>query len=174
MSQFQNGRVITTNKDLKDLNMIENNTTQNNFQSEALYGIQEQTQLNQLYFSKANMSIIQNKIRYQVYLNTEKKHVIDNQSDVELEIIMRSIYLQHSPNLPDQIKEQIKYLNQLVTNWCVDILIPEIYQYMGYLKEVEYMPVPLEHPVKLIIKRYKKFKISYNNFLNINYNYIYI
>ena len=158
MSQFQNGRVITTNKNLKDLNMIENNSTQNNFQSEALYGIQEQTQLNQLYFSKANMKIIQNKIRYQVYLNTEKKHVIDNQSDVELEIVMRSIYLQHSPNLPNQIKEQIKYLNQLVTNWCVEKIIPEIYQYMGYLKEVEYMPVPLEHPVNLSSKGTKNLR----------------
>lgn len=158
MSQFQNGRVITTNKDLKDLNMIENNSTQNNFQSEALYGIQEQTQLNQLYFSKANMKIIQNKIRYQVYLNTEKKHIIDNQSDVELEIVMRSIYLQHSPNLPNQIKEQIKYLNQLVTNWCVEKIIPEIYQYMGYLKEVEYMPVPLEHPVNLSSKGTKNLR----------------
>ena len=158
MSQFQNGRVITTNKDLKDLNMIENNSTQNNFQSEALYGIQEQTQLNQLYFSKANMKIIQNKIRYQVYLNTEKKHVIDNQSDVELEIVMRSTYLQHSPNLPNQIKEQIKYLNDLVTNWCVEKIIPEIYQYMGYLKEVEYMPVPLEHPVNLSSKGTKNLR----------------
>lgn len=158
MSQFQNGRVITTNKDLKDLNMIENNSTQNNFQSEALYGIQEQTQLNQLYFSKANMKIIQNKIRYQVYLNTEKKHVIDNQSDVELEIVMRSIYLQHSPNLPNQIQEQIKYLNELVTNWCVEKIIPEIYQYMGYLKEVEYMPVPLEHPVNLSSKGTKNLR----------------
>ena len=49
MSQFQNGRVITTNQPLKDLNMIENNKTLNNFQVEALYGIQETTQLNQLY-----------------------------------------------------------------------------------------------------------------------------
>ncbi len=158
MSQFQNGRVITTNKNLKDLNMIENNSTQNNFQSEALYGIQEQTQLNQLFFSKANMNIIQNKIRYQVYLNTEKKHIIDNQSDVELEIVMRSTYLQHSPNLPNQIKEQIKYLNDLVTNWCVEKIIPEIYQYMGYLKEVEYMPVPLEHPVNLSSKGTKNLR----------------
>ena len=158
MSQFQNGRVITTNKNLKDLNMIENSSIQNNFQSEALYGIQEQTQLNQLFFSKANMNIIQNKIRYQVYLNTEKKHIIDNQSDVELEIVMRSTYLQHSPNLPNQIKEQIKYLNDLVTNWCVEKIIPEIYQYMGYLKEVEYMPVPLEHPVNLSSKGTKNLR----------------
>lgn len=158
MSKFQNGRVITTNESIKDLDMIENNTTQTNFQSEALYGIQEQTQLNQLYFSKANMNIIQNKIRYKVYLNTEKKYVIDKQSDVELEIVMRSIYLQHSPNLPNQTKEQIKYLNDLVTNWCSEKIIPEIYQYMGYLKEVEYMPVPLEHPVNLSSKGTKNLR----------------
>ena len=152
MNQFQNGRVITTNQPLKDLGMIENNSTQKNFQEEALYGIQEQTQLNQLYFSKANMDIIQNKIRYEVYMKTDKKHIIDNQSPIELEIVMRSIYLQHSPNLPTQIKEQIKYLNDLVTNWCVEKIIPEIYQYMGYLKEVEYMPVPIEHPQNLSSK----------------------
>ncbi len=158
MNQFQNGRVISTNENLKDLNMIENNSTQNNFQSEALYGIQEQTQLNQLFFSKANMSIIQNKIRYQVYLNTEKKHIIDNQSDVELEIVMRSVYLQHSPNLPNQIKEQIVYLNDLVTNWCVEKIIPEIYQYFGYLKEVSHMPVPIEHPVNISSKGTKNLR----------------
>lgn len=158
MNQFQNGRVITTNKPLKDLQMIENNTTQVNFQQEALYGIQETTHLNQLFFSKENMNIIQDKIRYQVYLNTEKKHIIGKQSDVELEIIMRSIYLQHSPNLPNQIKEQIKYLNELVCNWCVEKIIPEIYQYVGYLKEVEYMPVPLEHPVNLSSKGTKNLR----------------
>lgn len=158
MSQFQNGRVITTNQPLKDLNMIENNKTLNNFQVEALYGIQETTQLNQLYFSKKNMSLIQDKIRYEVFLKTEKKHIIDKQSDVELEIIMRSIYLQHSPNLPNQIKEQIKYLNELVSNWCVEKIIPEIYQYVGYLKEVEYMPVPLEHPVNLSSKGTKNLR----------------
>ena len=157
-SQFQNGRVITTGQNLKDLQMIENNETQKNFQTEALYGIQERTQLNELFFSKANMEIIQNKIRYQVYINTEKKHIIGKQSDVELEIIMRSTYLQHSPNLPNQITEQIKYLNELVANWCVEKIIPEVYQYMGYLKEVEYMPVPLEHPVNLSSKGTKNLR----------------
>lgn len=157
-NQFQNGRVITTNENLKDLQMIENNESQSDFQTEALYGIQEKTQLNQLYFSKKNMNIIQDKIRYEVYMNTEKKHIIDKQSDLELEIIMRSTYLQHSPNLPNQITEQLKYLNQLVTNWCVEKIIPEIYQYVGYLKEVQYMPVPIEHPVNLSSKGTKNLR----------------
>ena len=65
---------------------------------------------------------------------------------------MRSIYLQHSPNLPNNIKEQIRYLNQLVVDWCVETIIPEIYQYYGYLKEIEFMPIPLELPLNLSSK----------------------
>ena len=153
-SQFQNGRVIIDEKKpIKDLKMINNNgDAMKNFQVEALYGIQETTKLNQLFFSKANMNIIQDGIRYQVYIKTDKKHIIGKQSELELEIIMRSIYLQHSPNLPNNIKEQIKYLNDLVINWCVEQIIPEIYQYYGYLKEVEYMPTPIDLPLNLSSK----------------------
>ena len=85
-------------------------------------------------------------------MKTDKKHIIGKQSEIELEVIMRSIYLQHSPNLPNQIKEQIKYLNDLVVNWCVEKIIPELYQYLGYLKEVEYMPIPLDLPLNLSSK----------------------
>ena len=33
------------------------------------------------------MDIIQNNIRYTVYNKTNKKHIIDKQSDIELQII---------------------------------------------------------------------------------------
>jgi hypothetical protein len=153
-SQFQNGRVIINEKKtMKDLKMInDNGKVMKNFQVEALYGIQETTQLNQLYFCRANMNEIQAGIKYNVYIKTDKKHIIDKQSEVELEIIMRSIYLQHSPNLPNNIKEQIRYLNQLVVDWCVEAIIPEIYQYFGYLKEVEFMPIPIDLPLNLSSK----------------------
>jgi len=152
-SQFQNGRVILNNKqDVKDINMIEGNKPNNNFQVESLYGIQETSKLNQLFFSKRNMEIIQNNIRYTVYTKTNKKHIIDKQSDIELQIIMRSIYLQHSTNLEYKYKEQIEYLNSLVMNWCVEHIIPQLEQYVGYLKEVEYMPSPIDLPVNLSSK----------------------
>ena len=150
--QTQNGRVIVTDKKLHDLNMVEDENVMKNFQVEALYGIQETTQLNQAYFSRKNMDMIQDNIRYSVYMKTDKKHIIGKQSEIELEVIMRSIYLQHSPNLPNQIKEQIKYLNDLVVNWCVEKIIPELYQYLGYLKEVEYMPIPIDLPLNLSSK----------------------
>ena len=55
-NQFQNGRVTLTKGEVKDIKMIDNqNETMNNFQVEALYGIQETSVLNQLYFSKKNI-----------------------------------------------------------------------------------------------------------------------
>jgi hypothetical protein len=152
-NQFQNGRVTITNDNIKDMSMIDGkNETMQNFQVEALYGIQETSTLNQLFFSKKNMEIIQNMIRYNVYEKSEKKFVIDRQSDIELEIIMRSIYLQHSPNLSNKIKEQIQYLNNLVNDWCVEQIIPEVQQYIGYIKEIEFMPMPIDLPVNLSSK----------------------
>ncbi len=152
-NQFQNGRVTLTNENIKDMKMFENeNKMSNNFQVEALYGIQETSTLNQLFFSKKNMDIIQDMIRYTVYEKSSKKFVIDRQSDVELEIVMRSIYLQHSPNLPNKIKEQITYLNKLVSDWCAEQIIPEVNQYFGYIKEIEYMPVPIDLPLNLSSK----------------------
>ena len=152
-NQFQNGRVTLTSKDVKDMKMIDHeNETMKNFQVEALYGIQETSKLNQLYFSKQNMNNIQDMIRYNAFIKSEKKFVIDKQSDVELEIVMRSVYLQHSPNLPDKTKEQIEYLNKLVSDWCVGQIIPEVNQYIGYIKEIEYMPLPIDLPLNLSSK----------------------
>jgi len=152
-SNFQNGRVTTNGDIVKDMKMIDNqNEVMNNFQVEALYGIQETSKLNQLFFSRKNLDNIQDLIRYTVYMKSDKKYKIDKQSDVELEVIMRSIYLQHSPNLPNKIKEQISYLNKLVSDWCVEQIIPEVQQYVGYIKEIEYMPLPIDLPVNLSSK----------------------
>ena len=152
-NQFQNGRVTTTNENIKDMKMIDREDEKmNNFQVEALYGIQETSTLNHAFFSKKNMNNIQNMVRYNVYEKSDKKYIIDKQSDVELEIIMRSIYLQHSPNLPNKIIEQINYLNKLVCNWCVEQILPEVMQYIGYIKEIEYMPVPMDLPLNLSSK----------------------
>ena len=152
-SNFQNGRVVIESTNMKDIQMIDKNGEKmNNFQVEALYGIQETSQLNQLFFSKKNMDIVQDMIRFNVYEKSEKKFIIDRQSDIELEIVMRSIYLQHSVNLPNKIKEQLQYLNGLVRDWCTQQIIPEVQQYHGYIKEIEYMPLPIDLPLNLSSK----------------------
>ncbi len=156
INQFQNGRLVNyNNNNIKDLDLFEQYTkdgTKQNFQVEALYGIQESSKLSHVFFSRQNLDLIQDGIRYKVYIQSNKKYVIDRQSDVNLEIIMRSIYLQHSPNLPNKISEQIKYLNGLVVDWCVEQIIPEVEQYMGYLSEIQYMPMPIDLPRNLSSK----------------------
>ena len=123
-----------------------------NFQYESMIGIYEPTKLNSLFFSKKNLEIIQAKIRYGVYIKSNKKFKIGNQSDTEIQVIMRSIFLQHSPNLTYGITEQIKYLNNMVADWCIPKILAEVKQYVGYLKDIQTMPMPIDRPVNLSSK----------------------
>lgn len=148
VTQFQNGRVTHTELEKKNtlMNISDNKIVQNNFQEEMLYGIQETSHLNQLYFSRKNLDLIQDMIRYKVYIKSNKKYIIGKQSNREIQIVMRSIYLQQSINLPTNMKEQIIYLNNLVAEWCVEKIIPEVEQYIGYIKDISYYPNPIDLP----------------------------
>ncbi len=151
ITQFQNGRVTHTELEKSKpiplfLTDKKNKIVQNNFQEEMLYGIQETSQLNQLFFSRKNLDLIQDMIRYRVYVKSNKKYIISKQSNTEIQIVMRSIYLQQSTNLPTNIKEQIIYLNNLVVDWCVEKIIPEVEQYIGYIRDISYYPNPIDLP----------------------------
>lgn len=152
LNQKQNGRIIEiSNKNYKNFNLFEEKKNKNNnfFKENALNGIQEKSQLSSLFFSKENINNIQNLIRYTVYRESNNEYVIGNQSTIDLEIIMRSVYLQHSINLNCKFKEQIKYLNNIVLNNTVPNILNEIKQYLGYIDNVEKLPVPLELPQNL-------------------------
>ena len=149
VTQFQNGRVTHTDLEKKSDKLVNNNPNkivQNNFQEEMLYGIQETSKLNQLFFSRKNLDLIQDMIRYRVYMKSNQKYIISRQSNVEVQIVMRSIYLQQSTNLPTNIKEQITYLNNLVADWCVEKIIPEVEQHVGYIRDISYYPMPIDLP----------------------------
>ena len=150
-NQFQNGRVVDiTKKNYKTIPLFEgNNDKKDNFKYEALQHVQAPSALAMLFFSKANLDRIQTELRYQVWLQSGKKYVIDKQSDIELEVIMRSIYLQFSLNQDKDFKEQITYLNKLVLDYCVPNVLSEVEQYLGYLDNVQKLPNPLPLPENL-------------------------
>ena len=58
----------------------------------------DKTTLSKLYFSSKNIDLVQEKIKNVVKTATENKISIDRQSDDELLIVMRSIYLQYGSN----------------------------------------------------------------------------
>ncbi len=144
--QFQNGRVININeKPVEWYQAFDGNQPNDSFQNQALYGIQSHSVLGDAYFSKANVQLVHDMVRYQVYLRSDKKHLIGEQSNLDLEIIMRSIFLQRAKHLPNQIPEQIKELNMMVVNVILPRILSSIEQYIGYLHRVEHLPdeIPL-------------------------------
>ena len=103
--------------------------------------------LNQTFMSPANIQIVQNKIRREVYDRSGGEFLISQQSADELTTVMRAMYLQYGKNRDTGIREQIEELNQIVADWCVPKIIAECSMHKTYLHDIQHLPVPLERPV---------------------------
>ena len=115
-----------------------------NFQNEAIKGSHQKNDINSIFFSRTNIDVLQNGIRYSVYVKSCKKHIIDRQSDDELKIVMRSIYFEHANPSPSDVIEELKKLNGIVIAFCVPRILQEIQMYMRYRDDVDKLPVPLD------------------------------
>ena len=110
----------------------------------------EDTGLSRLYFSKENLDNIQKDIMEAVYNLTaqDKDPILDNvrpvsigrQNDLQLQIIMRSIFLQYAKHNNDNIAGQIRELNDLVIREAVPDIITNIKQYLGYSVDIQRAP----------------------------------
>ena len=148
LQNVQNGRVNIMNKQPKKQFNVFNQRSNGNqlFKTEAIKNIHSETKLTQIFFSKQNIDLIQDLIRHTVWRRSQKKHIIGRQSDLQLKIIMRSIYFQYGQNLNYMITEQIKKLNEIVVNECVPKILSEVEQFLHYKKDVSGLAVPLERP----------------------------
>lgn len=107
------------------------------------------TPLNQAFFSPANVQIIQNLIRKNVFDRSNGEFLIDPQSSDQLLIIMRAIYYQYGRNRPDGIPQQIEELNTIVADYSVPRILSEVSFHKTFLHDIQHLPVPLSHPVKM-------------------------
>jgi hypothetical protein len=114
------------------------------FRTQAIQGIVAENAVSDVFFGQKNVDALQEAIRYQVYLRSNKKFIISRQSDVELQIIMRSIYLQYSKNLPFDLVGQIQALNQKVLDYAVPIVLTEVQQREMYRQDITRLPIPME------------------------------
>lgn len=101
------------------------------------------------FFSPENTKALQNGIRRGVYVRSGEKFLIDEQDSDELQIIMRSMFLQYAKNLETDIPGQIRELNALVIDWAVPRILSEVSMYQYYLNDISKMPTPLSHPVAM-------------------------
>jgi hypothetical protein len=130
---------------------------------------QEETPLSSAFFSSANMEILQLHIKQEVYqrcerdndpiLTNHKPIRIGNQDTTELQVIMRSIYLQYAKNSPVNIDGQVNDLNKLVVDECISDIITNIKQYLGYISDIQRLPNPLDHPSYVSSKGEKTYSL---------------
>lgn len=102
----------------------------------SISNIQETSNLSNAFFSKENVDRIQNSIIERVRIESNNEFNIGRQSDLQLQIIMRSVYLSNAKNLNNNIQYQVGTLNNYVVDECVKDIIPNIKQYLGYRKDI--------------------------------------
>ncbi len=121
-----------------------------------LYG---ETPLTFLFFSDKNVDNMQKLIRFIVHKETG--YVVDRQSNNELLVIMRSIFLEysaHPPLIDDKMSEQQKgllmkkytaevaRLNEIVVNAVVPKVVSQMQQYLDYLRDATQQPFYMDTP----------------------------
>lgn len=122
------------------------------FDKQSIKNIHTENPVSALFFSQHNINILQDGIRYMVYKKTNNNTVIGNQSENELLVIMRSIYLQYCNNRNYEIVSQVKELNTKVLDYAVPVILVELNQYINYEKDASRLPVPLEHSLNVSSK----------------------
>jgi hypothetical protein len=104
----------------------------------------ERTPVADLFFSSVNVDALQEGIRWRVYVDSgHKKYTISRQSDRELYIIMRSVYLQNSLNAPSDVVAQVRDLNAIVISFCVPRIVNEVDMYREYQQSLSRLPEPM-------------------------------
>uniref|UniRef100_A0A6C0JHY8 Minor capsid protein P8 central region domain-containing protein n=1 Tax=viral metagenome TaxID=1070528 RepID=A0A6C0JHY8_9ZZZZ len=106
----------------------------------------DETKEQRFFFSKENIDNLQKLLKYHVWLQSEKTHVISEQNVNELLIIMKSIYLQYGSNSNINVIEQVKKLNAFVLDYCVPNILINIEMSRLYKKNVSKIPKPMELP----------------------------
>ena len=145
--QSNTGRVNDANVFSQEIRRDPKAILYNNTQEYSLKGIINPSELSDYFFNPYNVVNIQKLIRYQVYKLSDK--VIDKQSDQELFIIMRSIYLQYggkSSTNKEEFNKNITNLNNKVVDYSVNNIINQLSQLDMYIKDISSAPTPLQHP----------------------------
>ena len=128
---------------------------------DAMTGNWYDTTLSNAFFSANNIQILQNGLRKGVYQMSNDQYLIGEQSPDELKIIMRSVFLQNSKNLPNNISQQISVLNNIVLDYAVKQVYSACEGYMKYKRDASTLVVPIDTPVlsrtndkQLILKKW--------------------
>lgn len=101
------------------------------------------TPLAKTFFSAGNMNTIQNNLR--IVVREKTGHVIGRQSDEQVAIVMRGMYMLYADPGNDTDSE-VRRLNAIVLSQLAPMVGTGIAAYLGYIRDSTNMYVPLERP----------------------------
>jgi hypothetical protein len=111
------------------------------------------TPVSDLFFSKTNIEALQTGIYNRVYNQSKGKFKVGKQDEIELKIIMRSIYfdslrggIMMSVPVSNDVVQKVRDLNKLVLDFAVPRIITNIEQYERYKVDVSKLPDPIDRP----------------------------
>lgn len=152
---------LVSNKSYKYKKTFEScKSKENTFSKNAIKGIHSKNLLNQVFFSETNLQKIQNLIRFNVYKLSNKEFKIGEQDDTQIQIVMRSVYLQYGRNLKTDIASQIQQLNNIVADELSPKIISNIKQYVKYLKDIAEPYTIMERPQNMSSAGLKSLRID--------------
>ena len=103
--------------------------------------------LENTFFSKDNIDLINKQLILSVYNKTNKQFLICSQKETDLLIVMRYVFIEYSRNLPYDIINQIKDLNCKVVSEILPVVISNFDQKIGYLKDISTQPIGPPLPI---------------------------
>jgi hypothetical protein len=123
------------------------------FAEDAIRGTVQPNLLNKVFFSKANMDIVQYRIKKFVYWDTWKQsgthYIIGLQDETSLLVIMKYVYDTYAKHLPINIKEQIDELDEIVVKEAGPDVVSGVLAHIGYLNHINNPIVPVDRPQNL-------------------------
>lgn len=160
-----NGRVNALNKD-NNLNFLNTNIydldkIDDSFKSDALSRNKENTPLSDLFFSAMNIEALHEGLRIMVLEASDGKYNINKQSNTEMKLIMRAIFIEYAMNYIDiSVVEQVKQLNKIILDWCVPRVISNIKQKEKYIEDISMLPRPIDRPEMWSMKGTKQLELK--------------
>lgn len=129
--------------------LFTNNNVINN-KATNMTGNMSKTGLSDMYFSQSNIDYLQNNIISGIFNMSNTK--ICKQSETELLIIMRSIFIQNAKHLDYNFQEQINELNSHVLSYSIKNIDSSIKQYNGYIDNITKEQTVMNMPQNVSIK----------------------
>jgi len=116
----------------------ENSKEQNTVYRDILKTTIERSDVSDFFFSQRNLDHLQSLLIKLVREKSNDLYHIDRQNDTELLIVMRSIFLQYSKNLPlniQSLETQVCELNRQVILYIFPKVMSNIQQYLSYIRD---------------------------------------